>query len=109
MTLFVTLRSAYISKFGIIVNMEKHILNYRIIIEPEQYDNGSTVYVAYCPTLDLSDYGDTIEKAQENMQEAIECHIEGLQKNHASVPKPDSKSYLVTNTEVTIKGSLALS
>ncbi len=35
--------------------MEKHLLNYRIIIEKEEYEDGSLVYVAYCPTLGISD------------------------------------------------------
>jgi len=37
--------------------MKKKVLNYRVIIEPEKYEDGSTVYVAYSPTLGISDYG----------------------------------------------------
>lgn len=37
--------------------MQKQVLNYRIIIEPEKMGR-KTVYNACCPTLGLADYGD---------------------------------------------------
>ncbi len=52
--------------------MEKKVLNYRIIIEKEQYEDGAPVYVAYCPTLGVSDYGDTIEEVLESIKDGIE-------------------------------------
>lgn len=55
--------------------MEKNILNYRIIIEPEKYDDGSTVYVAYCPTLGISDYGNTIEEVLESIKDGIKLAV----------------------------------
>ena len=30
----------------------------KILLEPEKYKDGSIVYVAYCPTLGISDYGE---------------------------------------------------
>lgn len=52
--------------------MEKHLFNYRIIIEPEKYKDGSKVYVAYCPTLGISDYGDTVEQVLQSIKDGIE-------------------------------------
>lgn len=37
--------------------METKVLNYRIIIEPEKYPDGSQGYNAYCPSLGVADYG----------------------------------------------------
>jgi hypothetical protein len=39
--------------------MQTKLLNYRVIVEPETYPNGDKVYNAYCPTLGITDYGDT--------------------------------------------------
>lgn len=58
--------------------MEKRVLNYRIIIEPEKYENGSTVYVAYCPTLGVSDYGDTVEEVLKSIKDGIKLVVECL-------------------------------
>jgi len=43
------------------VYMDTKVLNYRIIIQPEKYADGSTVYTALCPTLGVTDYGDSVE------------------------------------------------
>lgn len=56
--------------------MQTKVLNYRIIIEPEKYPNGETVYVAYCPTLGISDYGDTVEDVLESMKDGIQLAVE---------------------------------
>ena len=60
--------------------MQKTVLNYRIIIEPEKYDDGSLVYVAYCPTLGISDYGDTVEKVLTSIKDGIQLAVESLAK-----------------------------
>ncbi len=56
--------------------MEKKVLNYRIIIEPEKYEDGSTVYVAYCHTLGVTDYGDTVEGVLKSIKDGIELAID---------------------------------
>ena len=64
--------------------MEKNVLNYRIIIEKEKYEDGSTVYVAYCPSLGISDYGDTVEDALESIKNGIQLAVESLVKEEAT-------------------------
>jgi len=88
--------------------MEKKVLNYRIIIEPEKYEDGSTVYVAYCPKLGISDYGDTVEEAKEHMTEAIQCHIEGLIKTGDEVPAPDAQDAYISQTLITVPKTVRL-
>lgn len=69
--------------------MENKVLNYRIIIEKEPQKDGSNVYVSYCPTLGISDFGKSVEEAKDHIHEAIECHIQGLAKLGEPVPTPD--------------------
>jgi predicted RNase H-like HicB family nuclease len=64
--------------------MQKQILNYRIIIEPEKMGK-RTVYNAYCPTLGLADYGDSIDEALKNIQSLMKFHIECLLKDGTAV------------------------
>lgn len=54
------------------ISMKQYVLNYRVIIEPEKYPDGSTVYVAYCPPLDISDYGDCVEEVVSSIKDGIE-------------------------------------
>lgn len=52
--------------------METKVLNYRIIIEPDRYpDTGERCYTAYCPTLGVADYGDTIEEVLESLTKSF--------------------------------------
>ncbi|MDO8609877.1 MAG: type II toxin-antitoxin system HicB family antitoxin [bacterium] len=88
--------------------MDKRFLNYRIIIEKEKYENGLPVYVAYCPTLGISDYGKTVEKAKENMKEAIECHVQGLIKEGNEVPAPDNEEAYFSQTMISVPKNIRL-
>jgi len=88
--------------------MEKKILNYRIIIEKEKNENGLPVYVAYCPTLGISDFGSTVELAKENMEEAIDCHIQGIIKTGDKVPAPDIKDSYISLTEIMVPKNIKL-
>jgi len=54
------------------------VLNYRVIIEKEYYDDGTPVYTASCPTLGVFDYGESIEKVLESIKDGIESTIEFL-------------------------------
>jgi predicted RNase H-like HicB family nuclease len=58
--------------------MQTQVLNYRVIIEPEEYPNGDKVYNAYCPTLAVSDYGDSVEEVMESIKDGISLAIECL-------------------------------
>ena len=78
-------------------------LNYRIIIEKETQKDGSTVFVTQVPTLGISDYGDTVEKALKNTERLIKFHLECLIDEQGSVPAPDDpKNIFVANQEVEI-------
>jgi len=57
--------------------MEKHVLNYRVIIEPEKMGK-KTVYNAYCPTLGVADYGDSVEDVLKSIKDGIKLAIECL-------------------------------
>ena len=81
--------------------MEKKVLNYRIIIKPER-KNKKTIYLAGCPTLDVYDWGDTIDKALKNIREGIECHIESLIKDNEEVPVDYPEKEFVTETKIAI-------
>lgn len=69
---------------------EAKVLNYRVIIEKEHYDDGSPVYVAQVPTLGIADDGLTIDEALKNIKEMIKFHVECLIEEGESVPIPDN-------------------
>ncbi|KKQ35724.1 MAG: hypothetical protein US53_C0072G0008 [Candidatus Woesebacteria bacterium GW2011_GWA1_37_7] len=54
------------------------------------------------PTLGISDFGKTVDSARRNVQEAIECHIEGLIKTKSEIPSPDTIEYYVSQSEVLV-------
>lgn len=73
--------------------MEKTIFNYRVIIEPEKMGK-KTVYNAYCPTLGLADYGDSIDEAIKNIESLIKFHIECLLQDGLEVPSENTEKEL---------------
>jgi predicted RNase H-like HicB family nuclease len=77
---------------------ETQVLNYRVIIEKEYYDDGTPVYVAQVPTLGIADDGLTIEEALKNIKAMIKFHVECLIEEGERVPVPDNTndSILVT-------------
>lgn len=80
--------------------MEKRVLNYRIIIEKEKYKDGSVVYVAYCPTLGISDYGDAIEAVLESIKDGIALAVESLVKEKKEVPVDHVDEQIITSTKI---------
>lgn len=89
--------------------MEKQMLNYRIIIEKEQYEDGSLVYVAYCPTLGISDYGDTIEEVLASIKDGIELAVESLAKEGKEVPVDHVEEQIVTSAKITVPTGIKIS
>src|ERR1700683_4170376 len=89
--------------------MEKKMLNYRIIIEKENYEDGSLVYVAYCPTLGISDYGDTVEEVLASIKDGIELAIESLAKEGKEVPVDHVDEQIVTSAKITIPSGIKIS
>ncbi len=84
--------------------MQRQVLNYRIIIEPEKMGR-KTVYNAYCPTLGLADYADSIDQAVKNIRSLIKFHIECLLKDGIDVPQENIFEELIMSTKVLIESS----
>ena len=55
--------------------METQVLSYRIIIEPEKQGK-KTVYNAFCPTLGVADYGNSVDEVLQSIKDGIELAIE---------------------------------
>ena len=89
--------------------MEKKVLNYRIIIEKEKYEDGSSVYSAYCPTLGVSDYGDSVEEVLKSIKDGIELMIESLAKDGEEVPIDHLENQIIVTTEVKLPSKLKVS
>jgi len=62
------------------------IFNYRVIIEKEHCDDGTSVFSASCPTLGVFDYGDSIEGVLESIRDGIEGTIEFLAGQGREIP-----------------------
>lgn len=92
--------------------MQKNVLNYRIIIEPETSEDGSRVYVGFCPTLGISDYGDTVEDVLTSIKDGIELAVEALVKGKKEVPVDDIERQIITSAivkaPVNLRTSLAV-
>lgn len=80
--------------------MEKHVLNYRVIIEPEKIGK-KTVYNAYCPTLGVADYGDSIEEVLKNIKDGIKLAIECSLEEKKEVPHDNIEEQIITTVAVT--------
>lgn len=75
--------------------MQKQVLNYRIIIEPERQGK-KTVYNAACPTLGVYDYGDSVEEALESIKDGIELALECMAKDGQEIPLDSPQGLVVT-------------
>ena len=78
-------------------------------MEPEEYPDGSTVYVAYCPSLGISDYGDTVEEVLESINDGIELAVKSLAKQGKEIPVDDVEKQIITSTRVSIPGGIKAS
>lgn len=79
--------------------MEKAVLNYRVIIEPEKIGR-KTVYNAYCPSLGVADYGDSIEEVLKSMKDGIKLAIECLLEEKRDVPKDNIEEQVITSVRI---------
>jgi predicted RNase H-like HicB family nuclease len=69
-------------------------LKYLMVIEPTE-----TGFSAYSPDLPgCVSTGTTREEVEQNMQEAIELHLEGLREEGYPVPEPSTSSAYVEVT-----------
>ena len=81
--------------------MKTQVLNYRIIVEKEKQKKGF-VYVAYAPTLGISDFGKTIDEAISNIEKEMKLYIATLIELNQPVPYPDADDYFVTSLKVSL-------
>jgi len=47
-----------------------------VVINKEKLSDGSLVFVAHCPSLGIASQGESIDKAMENIKEAVELYLE---------------------------------
>ena len=88
--------------------METKVLNYRVIIEPEKYPDGSKVYNAYCSTLGIVDYGDSVEKVLASIKDGILLAVESLVEEKKEVPVDNVEEQIVTATKITLPRNLKI-
>ena len=89
--------------------MKTKVLNYRVIIEPEKYEDGSLVYSASCPTLGVHDYGDTVEGVLASIKDGIELAVESLVKEGKEVPVDDVEKQIIATTGINVPSSWGIS
>lgn len=88
--------------------MQRKVLNYRIIIEPEKMGK-KIVYNAYCPTLGVADYGDSIDEVLKSIKDGIELALECLTEEGKELPVDNIQFQTVTTTEVKIPSGAKVS
>lgn len=81
--------------------MEKVVLNYRVIIEPdERTGTNEPCFTAYCPTLDVVSDGNTFEEALKNIREAIQLRVAVLVEDGEEVPVDKVDEEVVAHTKI---------
>lgn len=83
--------------------MKTTLLRYNVLIKKE-----GTNYIAYVPTLGISDFGKTLDDTQRHIKQAIAIHIEGLIKTGADVPAPDATEFYVSQTEINLPKAVSI-
>ncbi len=75
---------------------------YRFLIILEK---GRENYGAYSPDLPgCTAVGDTVEEVEQNMQKAIEMHLQGMIEDHETIPTPHSTARYL---DITLPNSAA--
>ncbi|MBI2039729.1 type II toxin-antitoxin system HicB family antitoxin [Candidatus Microgenomates bacterium] len=87
--------------------MQKQVLNYRVIIEPEKMGK-RIVYNAACPTLGVYDYGDSIDEVLKSIKDGIELAIEVLRDEGKEIPVDDTEKGVVVATQVEAPSNIKL-
>ena len=85
--------------------MNTSLLNYRIIIEKEPQGEGNA-YIAYVPTLGISDFGETIDKAVTNIEKAMRIYLDTLIELDQPIPQADTDDYFVTTRKIELHKSI---
>ena len=84
-------------------HMKTTALKYNVMIKKE-----GKYFVAYVPTLGISDFGRTVDDARKNVEAAISVHIEGLIKTDSEVPAQDSSDFYISQYQVNVPANLKL-
>lgn len=80
---------------------KEYILDYRVVIKPDKRLNSNKpCFVAYCPTLDVVDDGDTVQEVLENLRKTIAFHLKCLQEEDKEIPIDKPSEELITNAQV---------
>ena len=76
------------------MKQEERVHTFRVIIESD----GPKSYHGFVPMLKgVHTQGDTLQEVKRNLKEAIICHLQGLQKEHLTIPREeDSLEYIQT-------------
>jgi len=82
-------------------HMKTTALKYNVMIKKE-----GKYFVAYVPTLGISDFGRTVDDARKNVEAAISVHIEGLIKTDSEVPAQDSSDFYISQYQVNVPANL---
>lgn len=88
--------------------MVEQVLNYRIIIEPEKYEDGSIVYNAYCPTLGIADYGDSIEEVLKSIKDGISLAVESMADRGEEIPVDNMNKQIIATTQIVTSRKLTI-
>lgn len=83
--------------------MKTTVLKYNVLIKKE-----GKYFVAYVPTLGISDFGRSVDVARKNVEVAISVHIEGLIKTGSEVPAPDSSDFYISQSQVSVPANVKL-
>lgn len=83
--------------------MKTTVLRYNVLLKKE-----GKQFVAYVPTLGISDFGKTLDDAKKHVHDAIACHVEGLVKTKTEVPAPDTQDFYISQTEITAPKGIKL-
>lgn len=88
--------------------MQTQVLTYRIIVEPEKQGK-KTVYNAYCPTLDVADYGNSIDEVLESIKDGIGLALDHLVKQGKQVPVDTTEKGMIATAQVNAPAGAKLS
>ena len=80
--------------------MQRKVLNYRVIIEPENYPDGSKVYNAYCPTLGITDYGDSVEEVLKSIKDGILLAVKSTNKTSKDIQSDNIEEQIITSVTI---------
>jgi predicted RNase H-like HicB family nuclease len=80
--------------------MQKRILNYLILIEKEELEDGSVSYLTNVPKLGISDFGSTIEEAIAHTEQVIKIDLETLEQLGEPIPESDKENTIITSSKI---------